>query len=96
MEIYHYGIKGMKWGVRKSIIDPKKRPWGPVITERYEKSERQKQYEDDNGINPHRPNGTPSRGDIINKAMIEKGRNYLKKKWGIDIPIIREDTFKKY
>lgn len=56
-ELYHHGVKGMKWGIRKTNgfapEQPKSQPdW------QHKKSEEQKRWEDDHGINPHRPNGT--------------------------------------
>ena len=60
-ELIHYGVPGMKWGITRSTsftsTSRRKLPVG-AKEERYKKTERQKRYEDDNGINPHRPNGT--------------------------------------
>lgn len=46
---------------------------GPYKDERYKKTERQKQWEDDYGINPHRPNGTkPRRKHAVTLNTIAK------------------------
>ena len=57
-ELYHVGVKGMKWGVRKkSIVSNKSRgrqtTWGARV-----KTNREKRWIDDHGFNPNRPNGT--------------------------------------
>lgn len=63
-ELKHYGVPGMRWGVRRGSRTkltgsiPRIKGPVPVKDERPKKSERQKRYEDDHGINPHRPNGT--------------------------------------
>ena len=84
-ELYHYGVPGMKWGVRRrnSIVgsSPKARTFGRVIDERQKKSERQKRYEDDHGINPHRPNGTRN-GKPISEMNLGKLDNYRAVKHG--------------
>ena len=85
-ELYHYGVKGQKWGVRRSKLgitgsQPKARVFGRVIDERQKKSERQKRYEDDHGINPHRPNGTRN-GKRISEMKLGKLDNYRVVKHG--------------
>jgi hypothetical protein len=69
-ELYHHGVKGMKWGVRKAsgfVEDkPKTEPsW------KHKKSDWMKKWEDDYGINPHRPNGTKPGQDT--KPSKQKG-----------------------
>ena len=90
-ELYHYGVPGMKWGVKRPATNiagssPKARTVGRVMDERQKKSERQKQYEDDRGINPHRPNGTSSKSrksvlDTLNKKtggeLAKRGKSAL-------------------
>lgn len=74
LELYHYGVKGMKWGRRKKyygagtggIVADK--PKGQQPGWQHKKSDRQKRWEDDHGINPNRPNGT-SRLDPITESV---------------------------
>ena len=81
--LQHYGVKGMKWGVRKKYygagtkgIVPEK-PKGEQPSWKPKKSERQKRWEDNHGINPNRPNGTK------NELSIEKAiKNHVKSKIG--------------
>jgi hypothetical protein len=77
-ELYHHGVKGMKWGVRKArkgvVGFVPDKPKGEQPSWQYPKSERQKRYEDDRGINPHRPNGTVSR------YQANRNRKYTKAK----------------
>ena len=81
-ELYHYGVKGMKWGRRKNILPsskPKLRTYGVVKDERSKKSERQKRYEDDYGINPHRTNGTKPRSSNTVRQKIDHGASKSRK-----------------
>ena len=101
-ELYHYGVPGMKWGVRRSKNSiagntPKARTFGRVIDERRKKSERQKRYEDDRGINPHRPNGTRngkrisemSLGKLDKSPAVKRGKEFLDK-------LLDPNTTRKY
>ena len=101
-ELYHYGVKGQKWGVRRSKVgvagsQPRGRVFGRVIDERYKKSERQKRYADDHGINPHRPNGTQN-GKRISEMKLGKLDNYRAVKYGKVFveKLLDPDTGKKY
>ena len=70
-ELYHHGVKGMKWGVRrkqKSIVSDK--PQGRRPGWERPKTEREKRRIDDHGFNPNRPNGTSTRKKI--KVNTEK------------------------
>lgn len=77
-ELMHYGVKGMRWGVRKKYYGagtegfvPKK-PKGEQPDWQYKKSDRQKRWEDDHGFNPHRPNGTPRKKTSIETKIESK------------------------
>ena len=56
-ELKHYGVPGMRWGHRKGGINGNT------------KSRHQKQYEDENGFNPNRPNGTPLKNQKLINAL---------------------------
>ena len=84
-ELYHYGVPGMKWGVRKrrnnvSSIAPVKKKSQPGWQRK--KTEMEKQWIDDYGFNPHRPNGTKpkrlakvTKGEQIVNKILEGIRN---------------------
>ena len=59
-ELKHYGIPGMRWGHRKGGINGNT------------KSRHQKRYEDENGFNPNRPNGTPLKNQKLINALKPK------------------------
>lgn len=76
-ELYHYGVPGMRWGVRRSrmskgIVAAKPKGdrgnWG-----RDPMTKRKQKWLDDNGFNPNRPYGTkPGIYNIDAKALQEE------------------------
>lgn len=85
-ELQHHGVKGMKWGKRKKSIVADK-PKGRTPGWKH-KSERQKRYEDDRGINPNRPNGTSRKSPIATVISKRTGGELTKRgKAAIDVLI---------
>lgn len=87
-ELQHYGVKGMKWGRRMKRFVPTQ-PKGRQPDWKPKKSERQKRWEDDHGINPHRPNGTTN--SAINKKLAEMAKKTIRKMSNADVRELDKD-----
>lgn len=77
-ELYHYGVKGMKWGKRKKhygygtgIVADK--PRGTQSSWQHKKTDSQKRWIDNHGINPHRPYDTSNNKNVRKKLEKEYG-----------------------